>query len=128
MIPLTPTTRVFLAAGNTDLRKSFEGLADLVAHSLKENPLSGHLHVFANRLWPRSGPAPREKIPCSSFPLRLWPPSGPAPRENIPCLFPIPSVNSFGSVVKNPAPATLCGSKKNRVITHRRNTLSPNPW
>ncbi len=63
MIPLTPATRVFLAAGNTDLRKSFERLADLVAHSLKEDPLSGHLYIFANRRWPRSGPAPREKIP-----------------------------------------------------------------
>ena len=49
MIPLTPATRIFLAAGNTDLRKSFEGLADLVAHSFKEDPLSGHLYVFTNR-------------------------------------------------------------------------------
>ena len=49
MIPLTPTTRVFLAAGNTDLRKRFEGLADLVAHSLQADPLNGHLYVFTNR-------------------------------------------------------------------------------
>ncbi len=49
MIPLSPATRIFLASGATDLRKSFEGLSDLVAHQFKEDPLSGHLYVFANR-------------------------------------------------------------------------------
>jgi len=49
MIALTPATRIYLAAGATDLRKSFEGLSDLVTHQFKEDPLSGHLYVFANR-------------------------------------------------------------------------------
>src|SRR5437667_11263641 len=49
MIPVGPATRVYLAAGTTDLRKSFEGLSDLVRHQLKEDPLSGHLFVFCNR-------------------------------------------------------------------------------
>ena len=49
MISLTPATRIYLAAGATDLRKSFEGLSDLVAHQFKEDPLSGHLYGFANR-------------------------------------------------------------------------------
>lgn len=49
MIPLGVATRVYLAAGVTDLRKSFEGLSGLVRHQLKEDPLSGHLFVFANR-------------------------------------------------------------------------------
>ena len=49
MIPLSPATRIFLAAGATDLRTSVEGLSDLVAHQFKEDPLSGHLYVFANR-------------------------------------------------------------------------------
>ena len=49
MIPLSPATRIFLASGATDLRKSFEGLGDLVSHQFKEDPLSGHLYVFANR-------------------------------------------------------------------------------
>jgi transposase len=49
MIPLSPATRIYLAAGPTDLRKCFEGLSDLVAHQFKEDPLSGHLYVFANR-------------------------------------------------------------------------------
>jgi hypothetical protein len=31
-MPIGPATRIFLAAGATDLRKSFEGLSDLVAH------------------------------------------------------------------------------------------------
>ena len=49
MIPLSPATRIFLAPGATDLRKSFEGLSDWVSHQFKEDPLSGHLYVFANR-------------------------------------------------------------------------------
>jgi transposase len=49
MIPLSPATRIFLAAGATDLRKSFEGLGDLVTHQFQEDPWSGHLYLFANR-------------------------------------------------------------------------------
>ena len=49
MIALTPTTRIFLAAGATDLRKSFEGLCDLVTHHFGQDPLSGHLYLFTNR-------------------------------------------------------------------------------
>lgn len=49
MMPVGPATRIFLAAGVTDLRKSFEGLSDLVRHRLQQDPLSGHLFVFANR-------------------------------------------------------------------------------
>jgi transposase len=49
MIPVGPATRIFLAAGATDLRKSFEGLSDLVRHQFGQDPLSGHLFVFANR-------------------------------------------------------------------------------
>jgi len=49
MMPIGPATRIYLAAGATDLRKSFEGLSDLVTQQFKEDPLSGHLYVFANR-------------------------------------------------------------------------------
>ncbi len=39
MIPLTPATRIYLAAGATDLRKSFEGLSDLVTqYSIQRRP------------------------------------------------------------------------------------------
>jgi transposase len=37
------------SSGATDLRKSFEGLSDLVTHHFQEDPLSGHLYVFTNR-------------------------------------------------------------------------------
>ena len=49
-MPVGSATRIFLAAGATDLRKSFEGLSDLVRHRFQEDPLSGHLFVFANRI------------------------------------------------------------------------------
>lgn len=49
MINLGPATRVFLAAGPTDMRKGFDGLADLVRHRLQGDPLDGHLYVFCNK-------------------------------------------------------------------------------
>ncbi|MDB5830139.1 MAG: Orf2 family protein [Variovorax sp.] len=49
MINPGPATRVFLAVGPTDLRKGFDGLSDLVRNQFKEDPLSGHMFVFANR-------------------------------------------------------------------------------
>jgi transposase len=49
MIPLSPATRIYLAAGATDLRKSFEGLSDLITHPFQQDPLSGYLFVFTNR-------------------------------------------------------------------------------
>lgn len=48
MIAAGPATRVFLVSGATDMRKGFEGLAGLVRTRLGEEPLSGHLFVFAN--------------------------------------------------------------------------------
>jgi transposase len=41
-------TRVYLATGTTDLRKSFEGLYGLVRDQLSCDPLSGHLFLFTN--------------------------------------------------------------------------------
>ena len=46
---LTQATRVFVRAGATDLRQSFEGLHTLVREQLGQDPLSGHLFVFCNR-------------------------------------------------------------------------------
>ena len=48
MIAAGPATRVFLVSGATDMRKGFDGLAGLVRTQLGEEPLSGHLFVFAN--------------------------------------------------------------------------------
>lgn len=49
MLTLSPRTRVFLASGVTDMRKSFDTLAAVVREQLQKNPLSGDLFVFANR-------------------------------------------------------------------------------
>jgi transposase len=49
MIPFGPATRIFLAPGPTDMRRSFDGLSELVRHSMGSDPLSGHLFIFTNR-------------------------------------------------------------------------------
>jgi len=45
---LGPATRIYLAAGVTDMRKGFEGLYGLVRDRLSCDPLSGHLFLFCN--------------------------------------------------------------------------------
>jgi transposase len=45
---LGPATRIYLAAGVTDMRKGFEGLYGLVRDRLSCEPLSGHLFLFSN--------------------------------------------------------------------------------
>jgi len=49
MIALPAGTRVWLAAGVTDMRKGMDGLAALVQTALAENPFSGHIFVFRGR-------------------------------------------------------------------------------
>mgnify|MGYP002639167111 FL=1 len=49
MIPVPASTRVWLAAGVTDMRKGFNGLAALAQDILKQEPFSGHLFVFRGR-------------------------------------------------------------------------------
>lgn len=49
MIP-TESARVFVAVGNTDMRKSINGLSILVDQAMDLNPFSGDLFVFCNRL------------------------------------------------------------------------------
>ena len=49
MIGLPSGTRMWLAAGATDLRRGFDGLAALVQTQLAADPFSGHLFVFRNR-------------------------------------------------------------------------------
>ena len=48
MFGLSPATRIYLAAGATDLRKGFEGLYGLVRDRLLCEPTSGHLFLFSN--------------------------------------------------------------------------------
>ena len=49
MIALPPGARIWLAAGVTDMRKGFGGLAALVQETLAENPFSGQMFVFRGR-------------------------------------------------------------------------------
>ena len=46
MIGLPAGTRVWLAAGLTDMRKGFDGLATLAQSALTQDPFSGHVFVF----------------------------------------------------------------------------------
>lgn len=49
MLSPGPATRIYLASGATDMRKSFNGLYALTAGTLEADPLSGHLFIFCNR-------------------------------------------------------------------------------
>ena len=49
MIPVPSGARVWLAAGHTDMRKGFDGLALLVQETLRRDPHNGHLFVFRGR-------------------------------------------------------------------------------
>ncbi|MEO6625681.1 MAG: IS66 family insertion sequence element accessory protein TnpB [Burkholderiaceae bacterium] len=49
MIPVPAGVRVWLAAGQTDMRKGFDGLAMLVQETLKRDPHDGQLFVFRGK-------------------------------------------------------------------------------
>ena len=49
MIGLPAGTRIWLAAGVTDMRSGFNGLAAKVQTALQEDPYSGHVFVFRGR-------------------------------------------------------------------------------
>ena len=49
MFGLGPATKIYVAVGGVDMRKGFEGLYGLVRDRLGQDPLSGHLFLFANR-------------------------------------------------------------------------------
>lgn len=49
MIGLPAGTRVWLAAGLTDMRRGFDGLSALVQGALMQDPFSGHVFVFRGR-------------------------------------------------------------------------------
>jgi transposase len=53
MLSLPPSTRVFVATKPADMRRGFDGLFALVRDFLREDPLSGHLFVFRNRVGDR---------------------------------------------------------------------------
>ena len=49
MIALPAGVLIWLAAGETDLRKGIDGLSALVQMQLAEDPFSGQLYVFRGR-------------------------------------------------------------------------------
>ncbi len=49
MIALPAHTRIWIAAGVTDLRRGFVGLSALVQTTLEQDPFSGHVFVFRGR-------------------------------------------------------------------------------
>ena len=63
MLTVGTGAKVFLVAGVTDMRKSFDTLAAVVRSVIHDDPLSGHLFVFCNRrrdrlkvlMWEESG-------------------------------------------------------------------------
>jgi len=63
MLTLPPSVRVYVATAPCDMRKQFDGIANLVRDALGQDPRSGHLFVVFNRrgdharilFWDRSG-------------------------------------------------------------------------
>jgi transposase len=49
MLSLPTSVRIWLATRPTDLRKSFDTLAEVVRQQLQGDPLSGQLFVFRNK-------------------------------------------------------------------------------
>jgi transposase len=49
VLSLPATLRIFLAVEPADMRKGFDGLAQLTRERIAEDPLSGHLFVFRNK-------------------------------------------------------------------------------
>ncbi len=49
MLSLAAGTRIFVAAGPTDMRKGFDGLQGVISGVLQQDPLCGHLFLFVNR-------------------------------------------------------------------------------
>jgi len=49
MLNFPPAVRIWLATQPADLRRSFDGLAELVRQHLHDDPLSGHVFVFCNK-------------------------------------------------------------------------------
>ncbi len=49
MIHLPTGTKIWIAAGITDMRRGFDGLSEQVQTVLHEQPFSGHVFIFRAR-------------------------------------------------------------------------------
>jgi transposase len=58
MIPVLADAKIWLAAGVTDMRRGFNGLAAQTEQVLAGDPYSGHLFLFRGRRGGLSGPQP----------------------------------------------------------------------
>lgn len=55
MMLLPRAVKIYFATEPTNLRKSFDGLANEVRQTLRRDPLSGHVFIFLNRRKSSSG-------------------------------------------------------------------------
>lgn len=63
MLSILSQMKLYVCQETVDIRKSFEGLSYLTKEVLKQDPLSGHLFIFFNRVrdkmkvlyWDKSG-------------------------------------------------------------------------
>jgi transposase len=49
MITIPSGTRIWIAAGMTDMRRGFDGLTAIVQTALEQQPFTGHVFVFRGR-------------------------------------------------------------------------------
>ena len=49
MLSFPPSVRIWLCTEWADMRRGFDGLAEMVRQHLQNDPLSGHVFVFRNR-------------------------------------------------------------------------------
>ena len=49
MLSMPASMKIFVYTGVTDMRRSFDRLAQMVEEHLQQNPESGHLYLFFNR-------------------------------------------------------------------------------
>jgi transposase len=69
MIALPANTRIWIAAGVTDMRRGFTGLSALVQTALEQDPLSGHVFAFRGR---RGDLINNTRMRYTQLFMRLW--------------------------------------------------------
>jgi transposase len=49
VLTLHPSVRIYVCTAPTDMRRGFDGLAQMARDIVHQDPLSGHYFVFLNR-------------------------------------------------------------------------------
>jgi transposase len=49
VLTLHPSVRIYVCTAPTDMRRGFDGLAQMAQDIVRQDPLSGHFFVFLNR-------------------------------------------------------------------------------